>query len=148
MTSKPITEKLGMALSGGASRAAAFHRGTLQALTELGLEGQIDVVSTVSGGSVFGAAWMLARRDGISDADFLEKIRQELKKGFVGRSVRPRILKTLIPGLAYSRTNAIAQTFDEAFFQGRTLKDLPESPHIFREGRRFAIQKTNDSEFI
>ena len=48
----------GLALSGGGSRAAAFHRGTLQALMELKLVDGVEVVSTVSGGSLFGAAWM------------------------------------------------------------------------------------------
>ena len=41
--------QLGLALSGGGSRAIAFHRGTLRALDELGLIDAIDVVLTVSG---------------------------------------------------------------------------------------------------
>ena len=67
----PITEShpstIGLALSGGGSRAAAFHRGTLRALDEIQrhdgvpLSQSIDVVSTVSGGSLFGAAWVAAQ---------------------------------------------------------------------------------------
>src|SRR5229473_1655763 len=41
---------LGLALSGGGSRAAAFHCGTVAALDELHLLEKVDVVSTVSGG--------------------------------------------------------------------------------------------------
>ena len=60
----PHEHRLGLALSGGGSRAAAFHIGTVRALNELGLGQDLDVVSTVSGGSVFGAAWMASRQAG------------------------------------------------------------------------------------
>jgi NTE family protein len=52
---------LGLALSGGGSRAAAFHIGTLQGLAEVELLDAVDVVSSVSGGSVFAAAWFAAK---------------------------------------------------------------------------------------
>ena len=47
---------------------------------------------------------------------------------FIARTVRARLLKTLLPG--YTRTNAIAGTFDAAFFHGMTLKDLPKRPRL------------------
>ncbi len=121
---------LGLALSGGGSRAAAFHRGTLRALTEIGLLKEVAVVSTVSGGSLFGAAWLAARSNGSSDAQFLSMLGQELERGFVLRSVRPRLLKTLLPGGSYTRTNVIAETFDRIFFHGKTLSQLPERPAL------------------
>jgi predicted acylesterase/phospholipase RssA len=130
MSTQPVTRTLGLALSGGGSRASAFHRGTLQGLRDLGLVERIDVISTVSGGSLFGAAWMAARIDGTSDIDFLKHMREELAKGFVCRSVRPRLLKSLIPGIRYSRTNVIADTFDKIFFHGRELAKLPERPSL------------------
>ena len=46
--------KIGLALSGGGSRAIAFHLGCLKALHDHGLLDHIKVVSTVSGGSVIG----------------------------------------------------------------------------------------------
>ncbi|MFN5168995.1 MAG: patatin-like phospholipase family protein [Cyclobacteriaceae bacterium] len=52
--------KLGLALSGGGYRAAAFHLGTLRALNRLGILKNVDVLSTVSGGSIVGAAYALA----------------------------------------------------------------------------------------
>jgi predicted acylesterase/phospholipase RssA len=48
----------GLALSGGGFRAAAFHLGVLKRLRELGLLQKVDVVSTVSGGSITGAYWV------------------------------------------------------------------------------------------
>ena len=74
---------LGLALSGGGSRAAAFHCGTLSALRELGLTDKIGVVSTVSGGSLFGAAWMAARARGAADDTFVDAMKCALEAGFL-----------------------------------------------------------------
>jgi NTE family protein len=49
----------GLSLSGGGYRAAAFHLGTLKKLEELKVLSKIDVCSTISGGSITGAAWCL-----------------------------------------------------------------------------------------
>lgn len=50
-------EVIGLALSGGGFRAAAFHVGVLKRLHELGLLSRLHVLSTVSGGSIAGALW-------------------------------------------------------------------------------------------
>lgn len=44
--------KIGLALSGGGYRAAAYHIGTLRALHKLGILDKVDVISSVSGGSI------------------------------------------------------------------------------------------------
>ena len=119
---------LGLALSGGGSRAAAFHCGTISALSELHLIDKIDVVSTVSGGSLFGAAWMAAKIGGQSVREFTDSIQEELLCGFIARSLRPSLLRMLIPKVPYSRTHLLADTFDRVFFQGLTLGRLPERP--------------------
>ena len=48
----PLEKTIGLALSGGGSRAVAFHLGTLRALEDLGLLDEVDIISGVSGGSV------------------------------------------------------------------------------------------------
>ena len=53
----PVAPKIGLALSGGGSRAIAFHLGCLRALNRLGLLERVAVLSTVSGGSVIGACF-------------------------------------------------------------------------------------------
>ena len=58
---KPHT--LGISLSGGGYRASAFHLGTLKKLHELGILQKAEVLSTISGGSITGAAWCLSRSD-------------------------------------------------------------------------------------
>ncbi|MDE2833731.1 MAG: ThiF family adenylyltransferase [Bacteroidota bacterium] len=49
---QPPELSMGLALSGGGSRAIAFHLGTLRALEDLGLLDHVMIVSGVSGGSV------------------------------------------------------------------------------------------------
>jgi predicted acylesterase/phospholipase RssA len=119
---------LGLALSGGGSRAAAFHRGTLRALEELGILPSIDVVSTVSGGSIFGAAWMASKKRNEDTGRFLNYMGEELEKGFIARSIRPRAAKMLLPG--QTRTNVLADTFDSIFFKGMKLGELPDEPKL------------------
>ena len=47
-------KRLGLALSGGGFRAAAFHLGVFRKLQELGLLWKIDLLTCVSGGSIAG----------------------------------------------------------------------------------------------
>ncbi len=52
-------DKLGVALAGGGFRASLFHLGVLWRLAELDLLRHVQVLSTVSGGSIIGALYML-----------------------------------------------------------------------------------------
>ncbi|MDF2191177.1 patatin-like phospholipase family protein [Paraflavitalea sp. CAU 1676] len=56
-------KKLGLSLSGGGYRAAAFHMGTLRKLHEMGVLEKVDVMSTISGGSITGAYYCLHNKD-------------------------------------------------------------------------------------
>lgn len=51
--------RLGLALAGGGFRASLFHLGVLRRLAELDLLRRVEVVSTVSGGSIVGALYVL-----------------------------------------------------------------------------------------
>jgi NTE family protein len=77
--------RIGLALSGGGSRAIAFHLGCLRALNQLGLLERISVLSTVSGGSVIGACFHAHRGD---FALFEAKIRLLLLQGITARMRR------------------------------------------------------------
>lgn len=77
--------KIGLALSGGGSRAVAFHLGCMRALNDRGILDQVSTISTVSGGSVIGALWAY------SDDNFEEfdkKMQNLLHKGLKGGIVR------------------------------------------------------------
>lgn len=56
-------KRIGLSLSGGGYRAAAFHLGTLIKLNELGILKYIDVLSTISGGSIAGAYYLMKKDD-------------------------------------------------------------------------------------
>ena len=89
---------IGLALSGGGSRAMAFHLGCLRALNDVGLLQKIGVLSTISGGSVIGAYYAYSPEK--SFEEFEADIRRYLRLGFhakiVGSLLHP---KNLVPGL-------------------------------------------------
>ncbi|MGE5620981.1 MAG: patatin-like phospholipase family protein [archaeon] len=70
--------KIGLALSGGGSRAIAFHLGCLKALKKLRILQDIDVISGVSGGSVIAALYAY---DNDEFDNFEVKIKELLKSG-------------------------------------------------------------------
>lgn len=61
---------LAVSLSGGGYRAAAFHLGTLRLLHNAGLLRDVVGLSTVSGGSIVGMAWVVSLMDGVPFKDF------------------------------------------------------------------------------
>lgn len=71
---------VGIALSGGGSRAMAFHLGCLRTLDRLGILENARVMSTVSGGSVIGGMYVV--RPG-NFAEFEAQVRSVLRKGLL-----------------------------------------------------------------
>lgn len=57
------SKRIGLSLSGGGYRAAAFHLGTLRALRSLNILAHVDIISTISGGSIAGAFYALNKDD-------------------------------------------------------------------------------------
>ena len=68
--------KIGLALSGGGYRAAAYHIGTLRALHKLGILDKVDVISSVSGGSITAAYYTLHKNNGYDkfEKEFINKL--------------------------------------------------------------------------
>ena len=79
------TPKIGIALSGGGSRAIAFHLGCLRTLHRIGILEKARVISAVSGGSVIGA--MYAVHEGTFE-EFEHEVRSVLRTGFARPAVR------------------------------------------------------------
>ncbi|PFD51866.1 patatin-like phospholipase family protein [Bacillus cereus] len=52
-------KKLGLALSSGGFRASFYHIGVLARLADLGLLRSVEIISTVSSGSIIGALYYL-----------------------------------------------------------------------------------------
>lgn len=145
---------IALALSGGGYRAAAFHLGTLRTLQKVGLLEDVDVLSTVSGGTIVGASYALSRTrhedfERFYD-DFLTRLRTQrpvhrASQILTGQhDTLPR--RTLIA--------AQAAALDEQFFSGAKFGEFFDSPiHIgelifnatdFRCGLPFRFQKSRN----
>jgi len=115
--------KLGLALSGGGYRAAAFHLGVIRKLDDLGLLEKTDVMSCVSGGAIVGAYicqnWKDKTAIGRLEV-FLEN------ESLFSESILASILTP-----TKSRTETLATALDEKLFRGATLDDLSNGPRIF-----------------
>lgn len=102
---------IGLALSGGGSRAMAFHLGCLRALEDIGLLERIDVLSTISGGSVIGAYY--AYTPGKPFAEFEADIRCFLKAGFqrgiLTQLCKPRNLGRCLMNVTSTNLDALAE---------------------------------------
>jgi predicted acylesterase/phospholipase RssA len=123
---------VGLALSGGGSRAAVFAAAVMKELERLRVLPQVDVLSAVSGGALPAAAYAL---DGYRGLDFqngfLEQIGQNFQQEILGPwYVAPATL------LRYKLTQAIPaqrviQVLDEKIFRGATFADLnPSKPAL------------------
>lgn len=81
--------RIGLSLSGGGYRATAFHLGTLRKLHELGILKRVDVLSTISGGSITGATYC------IESSDF-EQYYKKLYDGLQTKNVIKKVLQSVI----------------------------------------------------
>jgi NTE family protein len=86
---EPLCGKsIAIALSGGGSRAMAFHLGCLRALHAHGILEQAKTISAVSGGSVLAALYCQHSGD---FASFEAKVRSVLSCGFVGAALKKAV---------------------------------------------------------
>ena len=95
--------RIGLALSGGGSRAIAFHLGCLRALYDRELLPQLEVISSVSGGSVISAMYAYSSDDFES---FDKRVRDLLRRGLT-RSILRSLLFSPV-AFATAGTNLIA----------------------------------------
>jgi NTE family protein len=119
-----------LAFSGGGTRAAAFAYGVLEELRDTrfltngaqSLLNEVDVISSVSGGSVTAAAYGL----------YGDRVFDVLEPAFLKRNVqRSLVLKTLNPvhwpalwSSTYGRSELAAEYYDELLFHGATFAAL------------------------
>jgi len=124
--------KLGLALSGGGFRASFFHIGVLARLAELDLLRSVEVISTVSGGSIIGALYYLRVKKLLESAydkkitsgdfvtmvqsieeDFLEGVQHNLRTqayADFGKNLK------MIKSREFSRSDRMAELYDEYFY--------------------------------
>lgn len=142
--------RLGLALSGGGYRAAAYHIGALRALHKLGVLDKVDVISSVSGGSIIAASYAL--HEGNYES-FEKEFSQKMRKGVLHLAFINLTLMLGLVGLAtwfggvwglaaslvvlwfawykvLPVSNLIAWQYDRLFFHGKKLKDLKSCPVV------------------
>lgn len=80
---------IGLALSGGGSRAMAFHLGCLRTLHDRGILERAGVISAVSGGSLITALWAYGEEDFDT---FDARVQAVLRRGLQGAVARRTLL--------------------------------------------------------
>ncbi|MCU7924472.1 MAG: patatin-like phospholipase family protein [Candidatus Thiodiazotropha sp. (ex Dulcina madagascariensis)] len=116
-------KRVGLALSGGGFRAAAFHLGVFRKLRQLGILWQVDLLSCVSGGSIAGA--FLAANWG--DDNALDRLHNYLASKSV--AVSSALMGALNP--FSTRLDELAKTYDRDLFDGATLGALAGGPRVY-----------------
>lgn len=122
---------IGVALSGGGSRAANFAWGTLRALYEQGFLSDLDSVSSVSGGSLAGALYAL-NVDGLSEGKEWERIASLLRQDFLSQWMWSLANPALWFSMATSdveRTHVMTGVFERTLFGKATFRDLGPLSH-------------------
>ena len=92
----PRPGRIGLALSGGGSRAIAFHLGCLRALHDRGVLDQASVISAVSGGSVIAGMYAYSQD---SFDKFDARVATLLRRGLLGSVVRRTFLSRRLPAI-------------------------------------------------
>lgn len=127
--------KLGLALSGGGFRSALFHLGVLARLAELDLLRKIDVISSVSGGSIIAAYYYLkvkallekAPEDNhvVPDREAYIRMVKEIETDFLAAVQKNMLIRIFLdPGknarmlaAEYSNTERLADLLTTYFFR-------------------------------
>jgi NTE family protein len=124
-----------LAFSGGGTRAAAFSYGILEALRDASYQGpsatrrlldDVDVISSVSGGSFTAAYYAL----------FRERLFTDFEQIFLHRNVEDALLQRMLSPLNwfrlaspdFDRINLAAEFYDQEIFEKKTFGDLLEQP--------------------
>lgn len=133
--------RIGIAMSGGGFRAAVFHLGVLRRIAELGWLPDLDIMSTVSGGSVAGAfaasRWPAVAEDGC-DWTALERhivrpfIELITTRNFIrewGLSLMQLPFRKLTDP-TFTRTKLAGLRYGDLFCSGRRCSELPIQPYL------------------
>jgi hypothetical protein len=130
---------VGVAMSGGGSRAAVFSAAGMEALREHGISDQISHVSSVSGGSIASSYYVTQRGDCDAAPDpeacwreFFAGYQKNMRKAYTWRMVGYQLAKFRF--LSNSRAaSSLQDALDGALLDGLTFGDLRERAQV--EGR-------------
>lgn len=130
ITINGASKRIGLTLSGGGFRAAAFHLGVFRELQSRQLLDKIDLISCVSGGSIAGAFLALNWRD--------PKALDKLDHYLASRSIA---VASVIGGMLdpfHTRLDKLADTYERDLFHGKKLGDLADGPRVYLNSTNLA----------
>lgn len=141
--------KVGLALSGGGFRAALFHLGVLARLAECDVLRSVEVLSTVSGGSIVGAQYYLELRKllqstvdrKITREDYVELVRRVLNDFLrcVEKNLRVQALASLshnrrmLFSKNYGRSHRMGELYDQYLYATVTDGQYMATPRRLRD---------------
>lgn len=160
---------IGLAVSGGGSRAALFAAGAFEALSKIrvgpekrSLLEQVSYISSVSGGSM-ASSYFVARKPGHAVPilgpegaltqeyqDFFNRFKEDMKFDLEGLILRRQLFRLRWINPAWTAWS-LAELLDESYLKGMTFKELSireaqgDSPRLminttlYNNGRRFVI---------
>jgi len=124
------SKRIGLALSGGGFRSAAFHLGVMRQLEALGLLGKLDLISCVSGGSIAGASvalnWQAQNRLGPLDSYL--RTQSIAVASFIGGAL----------DIFETRLEKLADSYDKHLVSGKTLAALSAGPRLYLNATNLA----------
>ena len=143
---------VGLAISGGGSRAAVFGMAVLEQLNEIGILQHITAISTTSGGGLAGA-YYATKGAGID----WEDAKKKMGTNFLGRWAVKNLLPWNVLSTAFThedRSNLMADVFDASLFDRVKYGDLGEfvvgdrpiwlaNATDAQRGRRFTFSEAN-----
>ena len=122
---------IGLALSGGGSRAAVFGAAVMMELDRLGVLPQVDVISAVSGGAMPAALYSLDGRNGTQfRRDVLDRVGFDFQGAILRRWAMPwQVVRSWFSEDA--RPQIVIDLLDRELFHGATYGDLnPDRPKL------------------
>ena len=120
-------EFIGIAASGGGSRAAIFTAAVMEELDKLGILEKTNVISSVSGGGLPSAYFALHSQDLLGKSDQWEQLQTKLvfdyKTRWLWRTVAPwNLIPISLTDM--DRSDVMADVLDDALFEQKTFREL------------------------
>lgn len=136
---------IGVALSGGGSRASVFGAAALEILAEEGILEHADYISSVSGGGFPAVYYALNQtdlcprgaRDTGCDSDAFSEFKNTMRHDFLGGMTLRQIQKPNRISSPTRRLSSLQDVLDQQFVEGATFAELPPSPVLLINGARY-----------
>ncbi len=151
--------RIGLALSGGGFRAAAFHAGVLQRLANNEWLERVQQISSVSGGSLFtGLVFHASGYRWPTSKQYLEDVLPYIRCLITKKSLQVDALRSLLFNplnwcFLLSRANVLARSIESLWAISATLDQLPKYPvwsingTTAENGRRFRFKNRSAGDY-